>query len=292
MFVQLPETMISFSAAFTFGMLPKEIREKIVTTPWIKHLNLYICKEWYNFIYDNLPDVELEQYIRERDYFSIMYIRLNFKYKFKDLDNIDAAIEVNDSFILNMMVNYIGGKYNHSSYQDRMDVGKKLIYGVIRNNNYKVLKNPLIFNICNIKVLDIYNEIVESDHHWNSKCLNLILQRSNRSLFGVDIIQLKDSLSSSFDRDLVSIMNDNHTINEKCYFECIRHDYFSIIKSFQFFEQIHNSKQYHNLLFSLALSGTSKYTHKYRNSNTKLTEKIITSMNLQDRYNKIMNLKL
>lgn len=77
---------------------------------------------------------------------------------------------------------------------------------------------------------------------------------------------------------------------ERAYFECIRQGYFNIINSISNIKILHRSELYDNIHFSLALSGMAKtkYFDDYIDCGPKFTELIVKSMQIQDRYAKIV----
>lgn len=275
-------------------MLPIEIREKIVTTPWIKHLNLYVCKEWYNFIYDNLPGVDLEQYIRERDYFSIKYIRLNFKYKFFEMDNVKAAVEINDTEILNIMIkelhdfSYKKDNHHRFPYADTIRQIWRISDGVIKSN-YQSLKYFLkVFYDWRYSLLKFYNDIVRKEFYGNSKVLNRILKETTKDEINVDIKFLLRTLSDQYQEfkitfdieEYFGIFEENeHELADKdkmiryAYFECIRQGYYYIIDRVDIIKAQSKSQNYKKLLYPLTLSGCrkAKYLQRYIDYDENLT---------------------
>lgn len=54
----LPKTQ-AFPVEYAWYILPYELIQYIVTIPWIKHKTLFVCKQWHNFVYEDLPDANL-----------------------------------------------------------------------------------------------------------------------------------------------------------------------------------------------------------------------------------------
>lgn len=283
--------------------LPKELRERIVTTPWIKHLNLYVCKEWYNFIYDNLPGADLEQYIYDRDYFAVKYIRLNFKYKFLEMNNVKAAVEVDDTEILNMTIKELSD-FNH---KDDSHIGciriphahiieqLHLIRDVIIRNNYQSLKYFLgLFYDWRNFLLRSYNIRVKKEFTGDPKVLNRILkvEVGHDYLATLDIDFLLQTLSDQYcefkrifdiEEYFGIVEDDEHELADKgrlikyAYFECIRQGYYHIIRQIKIINVQSKSQSYEKLLYPLTLSGCrkAKYLQRYTDYDENLTYQLL-----------------
>lgn len=299
--------------------LPVELREKIVTTPWIKHLNLYVCKKWYQFIYNNLPNADLERYIRTIDYFSIKYIRLNFRYKLRELDNVRAAVDINDSDILNMIIKelYDYATYKHGGILHANTIEQLWIIreNVIRNSNYLSLKYLLkLYKWHNAALYD-YNRIIKQTFCEDAKILNIILEKIDKIskyFAALDIEFLLSTLSDTYQQFRLTydiyiehyfgIKEEDYCEDQKlaekdrvikyAYFECIRQGFYNIIKNVDIIKSQTKSQSYEKLLFPLALSGNSKikYVKQYVDYDDNLTCEIVEKMQIYDRYNKILSI--
>lgn len=291
--------------------LPIELRQAIVTIPWIKHLNLYVCKEWYQFIYDNLPGVDLEQYIIERDYFAIKYIRLNFRYKFLELANIKVAIIGNDSIILKLIISNMETAINEwcrmfcaDKIETLSNNATILLKGLINNSNHKIIKyfagtnlseivdyESIYPNIDKFDDLVSLNLYIQGSDYLSYKSEQLIINKLSTAYTKFCVRYRKEfSFEHHFPKNVKNKIKFKRNNEEKAYFECIRHGFFNIINSINDLRIMHRTDAYAQMHFPLALTGTckTKYMVNYIDYDGKFSRLLVNIMNLQDRYEEVL----
>lgn len=226
-------------------------------------------------------------------------------YKLIEINIVETAIKINDDNIYKLIVKAFTHYSNEidNDYDLRPTILFKKLY--ITKNLFiiKYLVKSIKF-IINITKFDI--DKFDIDSFIDLKIINFLLKNNNldhktkrkfcygtrRKAFILENTLAKFYNKFKIEHNIDFNIKNKITIDVTAYFECIRHGFYNIINNISSLNKLHRNNTYIQILFLLALSGTTKlkYVAKYEQYNQNIINDVVSKLNIKKRYNQVLDL--